>query len=305
MKYIDTHCHLHDKALHSKLDFTILKMKEDKIIGITIGTDYETSIEAKALAENNENIFYTIGVHPCDDEMATFDENKFEKLLSDRCVAIGECGLDYYYFKKNKIKNTLEREKDQSILIYNIDEEIDRQQRLFIQQIAFAKKHKLPLMLHGRPSVIDKIDNPTGMDAYEDMIYILEHASLPPAPSSVGGETQKIHGNVHFFVGNIEIAKRFMDLGFDFSFGGVITVTHDYDDVLRYIPIEHIHAETDSPYVSPKDKDGKRVSVPNTPLNIKIIIAKIAEIKRLPLECVEQQLLINAERLYCIKSEQQ
>ena len=304
MKYIDTHCHLHDKALRNKLDFTSLKMKEESIYSVTIGTDYDTSIEAKVLAENNENIFYTIGVHPCDDERATFNENEFENLIGKKCVAIGECGLDYFYFKKNKNKNTLEREKDQSIPIYNVDRDIDRQQRLYIQQIAFAKKHKLPLMLHGRPSERNIIDNPNGMDAYEDMIYILEHTDFPLAPSSGGRETQKIRGNVHFFVGSIEIAKRFMDLGFDFSFGGVITITHDYDEVLRYIPIERIHAETDSPYVSPKDKDGKRVSIPNTPLNIKIIIAKIAEIKRLPLEHVEQQLLINAENLYGINSEQ-
>ena len=288
MHYIDTHSHLHDKALRDKLDFTILKMKEDNITTITIGTDYGTSIEAQALATDHDSIFYTIGVHPCDDEMANFDENDFEKLLSDRCVAIGECGLDYFYFEKNKIKNTLERERDQSIPIYNIDREIDRQQRLFIQQIEFAKKHKLPLMLHGRPSAIDKIDNPTGMDAYEDMIYIL-------------GEAQKFKGNVHFFVGDIEIAKRFIDLGFDFSFGGVLTLTHDYDEVVRYIPIDRIHAETDSPYVSPKDKDGKGASIPNTPLNIKIIIEKIAEIKNLDVNVVAIELLKNTERLYGIK----
>ena len=50
MKYIDTHSHLHDKALQNNLDFTILKMKEDDIYSITIGTDYVTSLEAKALA---------------------------------------------------------------------------------------------------------------------------------------------------------------------------------------------------------------------------------------------------------------
>ena len=301
MHYIDTHSHLHDRALYEKLDFTISKMKEEGIASITIGTDYQTSTEAKALATNHDSIFYTIGVHPCDDEIANFDENDFEKLLSDRCVAVGECGLDYFYFEKNKIKNTLERERDQSIPIYNIDREIDRQQRLFIQQIEFAKKHKLALMLHGRPSAIDKIDNPTGMDAYEDMIYILEHAGPLPTSPARGGDAQSMIGNVHFFVGDIEIAKRFIDLGFDFSFGGVLTLTHDYDEVVRYIPIDRIHAETDSPYVSPKDKDGKRASIPNTPLNIKIIIEKIAEIKNLDVNVVAIELLKNTERLYGIK----
>ena len=291
MKYIDTHCHLHDKSFKGKdlmvsdmSDKIILQMKSEGIYGITIGTDYETSIEAKSLAQDNENIFYTIGVHPCDNEKAIFDESKFEKLMSEKCVAIGECGLDYFYFKKNK---------DRLGDTYNIDREVDRQQRLFIQQITFANQHNLPLMLHGRPSVKDIIDNPNGMNAYEDMLYILEKTG-----SQMGG-------NVHFFVGSIEIAKRFMDLGFDFSFGGVITLTREYDDVIRYIPIERIHAETDSPYVSPKSREGKRASIPNTSLNIQIIINKISEIKNIPLAKVEEQLLINAERLYCIKSEQQ
>ena len=290
MHYIDTHSHLQDKALRDKLDFTISKMKEESITSITVGTDYQSSAEAKALAADHDSIFYTIGVHPCDDEMATFDENEFEKLLSDRCVAIGECGLDYFYFEKNKIKNSLEREIDQSIPIYNIDREIDRQRDLFIQQIEFAKKHKLPLMLHGRPSAIDKIDNPTGMDAYEDMICILDKET-----------TEKFKGNVHFFTGDINIAKQFLYLGFDFSFGGVLTLTHDYDGVVRYIPLERIHVETDSPYVSSKGKDGKRASIPNTPLSIKIVIEKIAEIKGLNVNVVATQLLENAERLYGVK----
>ncbi len=298
MKYIDTHSHIHDKALLDKRDLIILKMKEEGIASITIGTDLHTSMQAMTLAQSNSNIFYTIGVHPCDDSEANFNEKEFEKLISDRCVAIGECGLDYYYFDKNK---------ERLGQAFNIDREVDRQQQLFIKQIEFAKKYKLPLMLHGRPSDKNEIDNPTGMDAYEDMIYILNSSSTINTSQvetllQVEKTTQRFRGNVHFFVGNVEIAKKFLDLGFDFSFGGVVTLTHDYDEVLRYISIERIHAETDSPYVSPKNENGKRASIPNTPLNIKIIIEKIAEIKRLPLEDVERQLLINAERLYLISS---
>ncbi len=288
MRYIDTHSHIHDKALQDKLDVTLSKMKEEDIATITIGTDYETSKEARALAQSHENIFYTIGVHPCDDSEATFDEKEFQNLLSDKCVAIGECGLDYFYFAKNKEKLGE---------LYNIDREVDRQQQLFIRQIEFANKNNLPLMLHGRPSQKDEIDNPNGMDAYEDMIYILQNAVLTPSHP----RKEKMTGNVHFFVGSVDIAKQFLYLGFDFSFGGVLTLTKDYDEVVRYIPIKRIHVETDSPYVSSKGKDGKRASIPNTPLNIKIVIEKIAELKGLDFETVNNQLLKNAERLYNIK----
>ena len=98
---------------------------------------------------------------------------------------------------------------------------------------------------------------------------------------------------MHFFVGDINIAQRFMDIGFTFSFGGVLTLTHDYDEVLRSIPIDYIHAETDSPYVTPKDKDGNKVAKRNDSQYIDIVVAKIAEIKGLELEYVKNKLKQN------------
>jgi TatD DNase family protein len=136
-----------------------------------------------------------------------------------------------------------------------------------------------PLMLHGRPST-------KTMDAYEDMLYILERAK------NIYGD--KLRGNAHFFVGNIDIAKRFLAIGFTMSFSGVITFTHDYDEVLRFLPLDMIHAETDSPYATPAPNRGKR----NSPLYVKYIYEKIAEIKGLEKETVRLQLLENAKRVF-------
>jgi TatD DNase family protein len=82
---------------------------------------------------------------------------------------------------------------------------------------------------------------------------------------------ERLKGNAHFFVGNIEIAKRFVDIGFSMSFSGVITFTHDYDDVVRYIPLDLIHAETDSPYVAPSPYRGQR----NNPLYVQEVVANL------------------------------
>ena len=300
MKYIDVHSHMHDKAFDINRNELIQSLKEKNIHTITIGTDYETSLAAKKLAEANENVYYTIGVHPHDDVTAIFDENKFKDLLGPKCLAIGECGLDYFRLAEDREKGIIE----------NMDREVDRQQQLFEIQIEFAISVDKPLMLHGRPSKKNEIDNPDGMDAYEDMLYILTNSTPSGFASSPKGalnakedtldQALVKRGIVHFFVGNIDIANKFMDLGFDFSLGGVLTISRDYDEMIKYLPLDRIHAETDSPYVVPRDSEGKRVSKINSPLNIEIIINKIAEIKNISATDLNSQLLLNAERLFGI-----
>lgn len=243
---IDIHSHIHDKAFDADRDKVISRMQGSSISTVTIGTDIVESKKAVAAAEKYDNVWCTIGVHPHDDEGAVFDEVEFEKLLEcKKVVAIGECGLDYFYLERELADGKLS----------DADTEKERQKKLFIQQIEFAKKHNLPLMLHGRPSK-------NSYDAYVDMLEILNNY-------------KEVVGNVHFFVGDINIARQFLDLGFTFSFGGVTTITDDYDEVIRSIPVENIHFETDSPYVAPKQYRGQR----NSPEYLPIILKRIAEIR--------------------------
>jgi TatD DNase family protein len=134
-------------------------------------------------------------------------------------------------------------------------------------------------MLHGRPSK-------GSMDAYEDMLHILENVHKKHGA--------KLKGNAHFFVGDIDIAKRFIDIGFTMSFSGVITFTKDYDDVVRYVPLSMMHAETDSPYATPAPFRGKR----NSPMYVQEIAARIAVLRSEPFEEVRSQLLLNAKTMF-------
>ncbi len=273
--FFDLHSHLHDKAYHHDVEEVIGEMKSYGVGSITVGTDLLLSKEAIALAEKHDNLYATIGLHPADNVTEDFDEKAFEKLLgSKKIVGVGECGLDYHY-----IENFFERDKEEKGLIHTRDEEKNRQQRIFKEQVEFACKHNLPLMLHGRPSK-------KSMDAYEDMLIILEEAKKEHGT--------KLRGNTHFFVGNIEIAKRFVDIGFTMSFSGVITFTKDYDDVVRFLPITMIHAETDSPYATPSPFRGKR----NSPMYVQEVVAKIAVLRNEPFEEVRTQLLENAKRIF-------
>lgn len=258
-EYIDIHSHLHFKDFDNDRREVLDLMEKEGIATIAIGTDYEESNKAIKLAEENENIYATIGFHPADNSIEVFDYEKYLELAKyHKVVAIGECGLDYFHHTKDK----------------------DEQVKLFKDHIRIALEVDKPLMLHVRPK--------EGMDAYNDAIEILREEK---------NKNTNLTGNFHFFVGDLETTKKVLDLGFTVSFSGVITFVKDYIDVVKFVPLEMMHAETDSPYVAPVPFRGKR----NSPLYVKSIVEKIAEIKGLDIEEVKEQLIKNAKRDFDIK----
>lgn len=267
INYIDVHSHIHDKAFDEDREAIIMEMKEKGFATITVGTDLTESRKAIACAEKYNNVWVTVGMHPVDNRTEVFDRDVYKELLMHtKVVALGECGLDYFHIKE------LEGEAKETELI--------RQHELFKAQIELAAECDKPLMLHGRPDV--------GMDAYEDMLALLENAK-----KRLG---DKVRGNAHFFVGDAPIAKRFNDLGFTVSFSGVITFAKMYEELVREFPLDMMHAETDSPYATPMPHRGKR----NTPLYVEHIYEKIAEIKGLDKEEVRVQLIKNARRVFSL-----
>ena len=133
-------------------------------------------------------------------------------------------------------------------------------------------------MLHIRNNPEDTTNN-----AYGDSLELLkEHA--------------EVKGDVHFFAGDLSIAKAFTDFGFTISFTGVLTFTHDYDEVVKEIPLEMIMTETDSPYITPVPYRGKR----NEPMHVREVVKRIAEIKGLSEQETTKVLFSNAKRVFDI-----
>jgi len=257
--YFDIHSHLYFKDFDADREEEIAKLKEAKIGAITVGVDFETSQQAILLAEKHDNLFATVGFHPGDVTLETaFDERLQNLAEQKKVVAIGECGLDYFRPTENfeKIK--------------------EKQKKIFQKHIDLALKLNKPLMLHIRPAK-------GTMDAYLDALEILEKQ-----------KTDKLRGNVHFFVGDLDILKKFLAIGFTVSFTGVITFTHDYDEVLRATPLNMIMSETDTPFVAPVPYRGKR----NSPLYIPEVVRKIAEIRGEDFETVRKQLVLNARKSF-------
>lgn len=267
MKYIDIHCHLDFPDYGSEISAVLERMKEGQVGAITIGTDLESSKRAIKIAEENEEVWACIGVHPIQEkgglkdiersENKDFDEKGFAELAkSKKVVAIGECGLDWFRIPEEKMK-----------------EERERQTALFEGQINFALKNDKPLMLHCRNS-------------YGDVLDILEVYKRE--------QGEKLRGNSHFFAGNVDQARRFLDIGFTLSFTGVITFTKDYDEVIKFIPDNSIMSETDSPFVAPVPHRGKR----NEPVFVGEVVKRLAEIRGEGEEEMSKKILQNARNLF-------
>ena len=96
--------------------------------------------------------------------------------------------------------------------------------------------------------------------------------------------------------GNTLEAQLFWDLGYYFSFTGAITYGTNYDEVIRFLPLNRIMTETDCPYVAPRPFRGQR----SEPIHVKEVVKKIALIKGVEEEIVRIQVLENARQFFQI-----
>lgn len=139
---IDSHAHIDDRRFNSDRDSIIRNMEKDGLKSIVnIGVDLQTSIDSVGLAEEHDNIYATVGVHP--HNVRNMDDSTLEVLKAfakrDKVVAIGETGLDFY--------------RDNSPR--------DAQRKWFRKQLQLAKEVDLPVVIHSR-------------DASEEVYNIIE-----------------------------------------------------------------------------------------------------------------------------------
>lgn len=276
-KYIDIHAHVNFKAFDEDRDAVVKRALENDTWLINVGTQVDTSKKAVEMARQcKEGVYAVIGLHPIHTGKSFHDKQE-----------LGEEGAEFTsrgeVFDKNIYRELLKDPKVVAIGECGLDyyraepESIEKQKKAFIEQIELANEIGKPLMLHIR-------------DAYADTLRILkEHA--------------KVKGVIHFFAGNVEEAKGFLDFGFMLSFSGAITYPPrkngegcNYGEIIKNTPLEMILTDTDSPYVAPVPYRGKR----NEPFYVREIVKKIAEIKNLPEREVAKAVVANARKLFDI-----
>ena len=139
---IDAHCHLNFQAFDKDAEEVIKRAQEKNIKIINVGTSLDSSKIAIELAEKHNDMFATVGIHPHHaDKLSEDYEVELEKLARHpKVVAIGETGIDYFYYDSNGITNK------------------NLQKELFIKQIQIAHKLNLPLMIHNRQAGEDILE---------------------------------------------------------------------------------------------------------------------------------------------------
>jgi len=277
---IDTHAHLNFNSYKKDADEVIRRSLDNNIWIINVGSKYETSKRAIEMAgKYPQGVFATVGLHPIhltdgifkvklDEEEVSFqtkDENfdyeKYKELAkSEKIVAIGEIGLDYYYKPKTKIKLELFKEKQKEVLLH---------------QLSLAKELNLPVIFHCRMAHKDLID------------FLKENEELLPPLAAA-----------HGFVGSTEDLKEYLNLGYYIGFNGIIFKKIEginFEENIKNTPLERILIETDCPYLTPPQKEGR-----NEPLYLKYIVQKIAEIKNTSFEKIAEITTQNAKDLFNI-----
>jgi len=217
---IDTHIHLDDKRYEEDLDAVLQRAREGGVKRFIIpGADASTLHRAIDIAQTHKDVYFAIGIHPYDKEQ--FDSLDFEKYVHhEKCVAIGECGLDYFRLEGSDEEKEAEKKE---------------QKRVFAAQIELAKKYKKPLIVHVR-------------DASRDSKALM----LESGAGEVGGV-------LHCYNADEELLSLANE-GFYFGIGGVLTFKNAKKlvNVLPKIPQEKLIIETDGPYLTPTPHRGER-----------------------------------------------
>ena len=144
----------------------------------------------------------------------------------------------------------------------------DKQREVFCRQLEISEKLKVPVVIHSRDSI---------NETYEIL------------------KKYKVSGVIHCFSGSVEMAKKFISLGFLLGIGGVVTFKNSkLFEVIEKLELTNIILETDSPYLTPEPNRGKT----NESSNIPYIAQKIAEVKHIPLEDVAKITTENAIRTF-------
>lgn len=286
---IDTHCHVHFNAYKEDMDEVIKRSLAAGVMMITVGTQKDTSANGLKMAEKYEGLWASIGLHPnhlCEQEF--FDENELAPgehatpLIKTRCesfdmeyyrsivghpkcVAIGECGLDYYRLPEDVDHAEVMKKQDETVRAH----------------FDLATEAGKPVIIHCR-------------DAHAPQIAIIREY--------VGQGKLSRRGVVHCFTGTHADALAYISLGFKIGIGGIITFPprkgegdiSPLQQVVQKIGLEHIVLETDAPYLTPLPYRGKR----NEPAYVRHVAEKVAALKGVSVDEVERVTTETAKKLF-------
>ena len=233
MNLTDTHAHLYVEEFDADRDDVMRRALEAGVTRFFIpAIDASYTARMQALKEAwPGQVFLMSGLHPTHVKENWKEELRLveEQLSTGAYVAVGEIGIDLYWDRSRLAEQT----------------------EAFRRQIALARAHRLPIVIHCRES-------------FEEIFEVLEAEKGPG-----------LRGIFHCFTGTREQAWKAISYQMKLGIGGVATFKNGkIDAFLHEIPLEHIVLETDSPYLAPVPYRGKR----NEPAYLRQVLAKLAAV---------------------------
>ena len=258
--WIDTHCHL-DASEFASDRVQVRQRAAQAGVGLCVLPAVEVAnFDAVRELAHTHGDGYALGIHPlCTGRATDGDLELLDRALAKhrgdpRLLAVGEIGLDYF--------------------VPGLDPE--RQEFFYREQLALARKHSLPVILHVRRSA-DRL--------------------------LMGLRGSGVTGIAHAFNGSEQQARQFVDLGFKLGFGG--NVTYDRAQQIRRLatalPLDSLVMETDSPdipphwlYATAQQREAGKEQGRNEPAELPRIARVLAQLRGLPEEQLAEATTSNA-----------
>jgi len=256
---IDSHAHIDLATFDRDREQVFARARQGGIRAIiNVGLDAESSRASLEMAKQYDDVFSTVGFHPHEASKMKDGDLKIlaELAQDDRVVAVGEIGLDFY-------RNLSARRI---------------QEKAFRKQLDLAAELGLPVVVHCR-------------QAHREVFKIL--SAWVKSTLSAG---RRRWGVIHCFSGDIELAQRYIDIGFYISLAGSVTYPSagELVQVAREIPLSRLLLETDAPFLAPQAYRGKR----NEPAYVALIAEKVAQVREVPREKVAEAAAKNTISLF-------
>ncbi len=251
--YIDTHTHTYDEQFKEDQKEMLQRAFDAGVAELYMPNCNSETIDSmmQLAKEYPKQCLPMMGLHPC------YVKEDYEKELTiveewlskEKFYAVGEIGLDYHWDLTFK---------EQQIIAFE-------------QQIDWAIKYDLPIVIHSRKSTQDCID----------VIRKKQNGSLK--------------GVFHCFGGSLEEAKQIIDLGFYIGIGGVVTFKNsNLPDIIKEVGIGYVILETDAPYLAPTPYRGKR----NESSYIPLIAERLVDVTQFELKDIARITTHNAHTLF-------
>ncbi len=273
----DTHCHLNFSRFQGKVDAVVGDALVQGVTHILVpGTDVESSQRAVDIANQYENAYAAVGIHPHHvykfgvmnyefGEKIDSSLIEIEQLLKrDKVVAVGEVGVDRHPYRTTKYKP------------YSVDEKfIELQKELLMRQIDLALQYDKSLILHNR-------------EAKQDL-----YAAL--------GECwdDRLRGKTvfHCCEPDEELLAFAREHDIYIGIDGDITYTPEKQEFVKKVPLDKLVLETDAPFLLPEPLRSQK-RFPNEPKNLVLIAEFIAEILKVPFDKLTEITMENSKRVF-------